>query len=226
MFMEKFPDVNTLANASLGDVLRIWSGLGYNRRAKHLHAAAKIITREYEGKFPHDFLELQKLPGIGRSTAAAVMAFAWNESYPMIDTNVRRILVRCFYKDYFPTDSELFEFAQKMIPPGRGRAWNYAMLDIGATACTARRHAATCPLIDLHGEVDDFVYKKPQTKFKGSKRSYRGKLLKTLAVTARMSRVEAEALFDGTPHDGAAVIDELVREGLLREVKKHIMLPA
>jgi A/G-specific adenine glycosylase len=224
-FIQRFPDVDTLARAPLSDVLRLWSGLGYNRRAKYLHSAAKAVASEYGGVFPRDFTLLQKLPGIGRSTAAAIMAFAWNEPYPMIDTNLRRILVRTFFEGRIPSDAILFDFAQAMIPSGRGRAWNYAMLDLGAMVCTARRHSAACPMFDFHGDVDDFVYKKPQSKFKGSKRSYRGALLKALVAEGSMTRKNAERFFAGTPFVGKTAIDELLREGILSLRNKKITLP-
>lgn len=224
-FITRFPDVYALARAPLSDVLRLWSGLGYNRRAKYLHQAAKAVVREHEGKFPRDFLLLQTLPGIGRSTAAAIMSFAWNESYPMIDTNLRRILVRAFFSGKIPSDKELFDFAKKMIPRGRGRAWNYAMLDLGAMVCTARRHSVDCPMFDFHGDVDDFIYKKPQAKFKGSKRSYRGALLKVLVKAKTLSLREAESIFAGSPYDGKVAVQELVSEGMLCLQNKTITLP-
>lgn len=223
-FVHRFPDVATLAAAPLADVLRLWSGLGYNRRAKYLHQAAKAVAMKHNGKFPRDFKLLQELPGIGASTAAAIMAFAWNEPFPMIDTNLRRILVRSFFNGKIVDDKVLFAFAKEMIPEGRGRAWNYAMLDLGALVCTARHHSDLCPMFDFHGEVGDFVYKKPQSKFKGSKRSYRGALLKELVGKGSLSRAQAEQFFVDTPYDGKAAIDELISEGILKEKKNKITL--
>lgn len=223
-FLQRFPDVEALANAPLSAVLTLWSGLGYNRRAKYLHQAAQEVVHAYGGNFPRDFSALQKLPGIGRSTAGAIMAFAWNEPYPMIDTNLRRILVRTFYDGKIPSDAVLFDFAQSMIPEGRGRAWNYAMLDLGALVCTARRHSDECPMFDFHGDVTDFVYKKAPSKFKGSKRSYRGALLKLLVQKGTCRRVDAEKLFVGTPYDGKAVVNELIAEGIIKEAHKKITL--
>ncbi len=223
-FIERFPDVHTLATAPLSSVLVLWSGLGYNRRAKYLHLAARAVVDEHGGIFPRDFNALQRLPGIGASTAAAIMAFAWNDPYPMIDTNLRRILVRAFFDGRIPSDRELFAFATSMIPKGRGRAWNYAMLDLGAMVCTARRHSPACPMFDFHGEVEDFVYKKPQSKFKGSKRSYRGALLKMLVRDHTCSRARAEAVFHDTPYSGKEAVDELIREGILIAKNKKITL--
>ncbi len=180
-FLKKFPNVKALASAPLGDVLRVWSGLGYNRRAKYLHECAKKVVSEYGGKFPRTFSELTTLPGIGMSTAGALLAFSFGEDTPMIDTNIRRILVRVFFKR-IPTDKALYDFASALIPKRKGRAWNYAMLDLGATLCGARNHSALCPLTPLHGKVGDFVYKKPQKKFAGSDRFYRGRILARLTL--------------------------------------------
>ena len=95
-FIKRFPTAKKLAASSLGDVLRLWSGLGYNRRAKYLHQCAKQVTLQYHGKFPCTYNELITLPGIGRSTAGALLAFAFGQDTPMIDTNIRRVLVRVF----------------------------------------------------------------------------------------------------------------------------------
>ena len=182
-FLKKFPNVRALARAPLGDVLRTWSGLGYNRRAKYLHECAKMVVREHGGELPNDFEKLKKLPGIGLSTAGALRAFAFAKDEPMIDTNIRRILTRTFFNQRSgknTRDKELYLFAKSLIPKGKGRAWNYAMLDLGATFCTARNHSEKCPLIKLHGEVSDFYNKKPQKKFAGSRRFYRGRILKFL----------------------------------------------
>ena len=140
LFLKQFPNVQTLANAPLGEVLRAWSGLGYNRRAKYLQLCAKKVVEVYGGKFPKTYEELIALPGIGMSTAGALLAFAYNEDTPMIDTNIRRILTRVFFKSKKVNDKALYAFATTLIPKGQGRMWNYAMLDLGATLCTARNH--------------------------------------------------------------------------------------
>jgi A/G-specific adenine glycosylase len=234
-FVKKFPTVQKLARASLGDVLRVWSGLGYNRRAKYLHECAKRVVGEYAGKFPDDIPTLMTLPGIGISTSAALSAFAFLHDEPMIDTNIRRILCRVFFAPKMsrsdldieyptPTDKELYVFAKMLIPTGRGRDWNYAMLDLGATLCTARNHSHECPLEKLHGEVEDFVYKKPQKKFAHSDRYYRGRILATLVVEkstkAKLGRaltIDAEKL--------GLLVAKLVSEKLIVMRGQTISIP-
>ncbi len=237
-FLKKFPTVKVLAQAPLGEVLRLWSGLGYNRRAKYLHECAKKVVTLHGGKFPKTYEELILLPGIGMSTAGALLAFAYDNETPMIDTNIRRILTRVFFQknlsrfnldkfraQHVPNDKELYEFAQTLIPKGKGRAWNYAMLDVGATLCTARHHSDECPFMKLHGKVGDFVYKKPQKKFKDSRRYFRGQILKHLSVQGSL-RVASLALLLGKTHEEIlAILEDLKKEHLVVLRGSRVMLP-
>jgi len=233
-FIRAFPNVRTLANASLGDVLRLWSGLGYNRRAKYLHECAKEVSTQYGGKFPTDIPTLMTLPGIGISTSAALVAFAHGADEPMIDTNIRRVLSRVFFPlnmsrlslDMSPrSDRELFQFAKSLIPKGMGREWNYAMLDIAATQCTARNHRDECPLQDLHGKVGDFVYKKPQKKFAQSDRYYRGRVLAHLAKK-KMNIRQLESVLDLKTKDLRVLLRKLQAEGLVEVRGQNLQLPS
>ncbi len=234
-FLKKFPRVEKLATAPLGEVLKVWSGLGYNRRAKFLHNCAKEVVAKHGGKFPDTFDELVKLPGIGISTAGALLAFSFREDVPMIDTNIRRILVRVFFRPQCQgvaltlraSDKELYAFASSIIPKGKGRAWNYAMLDLGASLCTARNHAnhdshdPECPLNKLHGKVDDFVYKKPQKKFAGSDRFYRGKLLRAL-TESKVSVQSVPRLLELPKAKATKIVEKLITEKLV--VRKGVLL--
>jgi A/G-specific adenine glycosylase len=226
-FLERFPDVMALASAPLGDVLRVWSGLGYNRRARYLHECAKKVLADYGGKFPDDADLLRKLPGIGISTSAAVRAFAFDEDEPMIDTNIRRILARVFFANQkIPSDKELFLFGQSLIPKGKGRMWNYAMLDLGATLCTARHHSDDCPMKELHGLVEDFQYKKPQKPFKHSRRFYRGQIMKLLKeAPAGLAQKELVHGLARSPYDIESIILDLKKEGLVVIRRSRVLLP-
>lgn len=227
LFIETYPRIKNLADAPLGDVLKLWSGLGYNRRAKFLHQCARVVVAHHGGKFPHSYEELVSLPGIGRSTAGALLAFAFGEDTPMIDTNIRRILVRTFFQGVkIPSDRELYDFAVSIIPKGKGRAWNYAMLDLGATLCTARNHSSLCPLMSLHGEVGDFVYKAPQKKFAGSARSYRGKVLALLSKQGEVSARTLKKILSEYKGDGAILLSALLAEGLIVKEKASYKLPS
>lgn len=231
LFLKQFPNVQALASAPLGEVLRSWSGLGYNRRAKYLHECAKIVTREHKGKFPKTYEELILLPGVGMSTAGALLAFAFRKETPMIDTNIRRILIRVFFPHCqgvaltMPSDKELYVFAAGLIPEGKGRMWNYAMLDLGASLCSARGHTDDCPLTPLHGRVGDFVYKKPQKKFAGSDRFYRGRILAQLAAgSASSKQLQSELMLDDTALQ--VILTKLIIEGLVVEIKSRYSLPS
>lgn len=234
-FIKKFPGVGILARAPLADVLRVWSGLGYNRRAKYLHECAKMVVLEHGGKFPSDMDTLRKLPGIGLSTAGALMAFAWSKDEPMIDTNIRRILTRVFFpkKRSRPglgmersSDGDLYEFAKTIIPRGEGREWNYAMLDLGATVCTARNHSELCPLGSLHGRVGDFSWRIPQKKFSGSSRFYRGKIMRYLSEHSSGTAREMKGLVPGGEREITLALHALAKEKLIAKKGARYALPS
>lgn len=149
-FVALYPDVASLARASVADVVRAWKGLGYNSRAVRLRAAAVAVAERYGGKLPTDVDALRSLPGIGPYTAAAIRAFAFDIDDAAIDTNVRRIVHRLIFGMEFPpaaTPRELDERAGALVPHGRAHDWNSAMMDLGATICTARAPlCAGCPL--------------------------------------------------------------------------------
>jgi A/G-specific adenine glycosylase len=224
-FMQRFPTARTLAEAPLGDVLRLWSGLGYNRRAKYLHVCAKEI-KERGGAFPKTMEELVGLPGVGRSTAAGVMAFSWNLPEPMIDTNLRRVLHRVFFPRSKMSDKELYAFAKSIIPKGKGREWNYAMLDLAATKCTARNHADDCPIREMHGVVKEISKLKRQTRFVDTDRYARGRILETLRNTQTSATLAT--LTRGAERDKKktiALLEKLVHEGLVAKKNGRYELP-
>ena len=141
-FVERFPNVVALANASTADVLREWKGLGYNSRAVRLKAIAQTVCNLLGGTVPRDRAGLLALPGVGAYTASAVRAFAFDEDDLATDTNVRRILHRALYGLEHPPKAnprELDAAGSALIPSGRGHDWNSALMDLGATVCTARR---------------------------------------------------------------------------------------
>jgi len=132
-FIKKFPTLTVLSNASLGEVLRTWSGLGYNRRARYLKEMAKIVAKKYKGKIPQEEKLLLTLPCIGRATAAAVRAFAWNLPSLYLDTNVRSV----FLHEFFPRrrkvdDTEIEKLLVLTCDMKNPRDWYYALLDYGA----------------------------------------------------------------------------------------------
>jgi len=152
-FLERFPDVATLAAAPMEEVMALWSGLGYYARARNLHRAARVVMEEHGGHFPATKAPLAGLPGIGRSTAAAIAAFANNERAAILDGNVKRVLCRVFGIEGSPNEraveERLWALAESLLPENAGDIGPYiqAQMDLGATVCTRTRPAcATCPL--------------------------------------------------------------------------------
>ncbi|MCM8596349.1 A/G-specific adenine glycosylase [Accumulibacter sp.] len=153
-FIERFPDLETLAAAPLEGVLEAWAGLGYYARARNLHRCAQLLLVHREGKFPADPLDSAALPGIGRSTAAAISIFAFGRRAAILDGNVRRVLVRCFAREGTgtsrgPGTRELWALAEALLPVDDVAAYTQGMMDLGATICTRRRpRCGVCPLSD------------------------------------------------------------------------------
>ncbi|MDQ6929720.1 MAG: A/G-specific adenine glycosylase [Candidatus Eremiobacteraeota bacterium] len=149
-FIERFADFKTLAQASTADVLRQWKGLGYNSRAIRLQGIARIVERDFAGKMPMHAEQLLAMPGIGPYTAAALRAFAFEEDDLALDTNIRRVMRRVLYGLAFEAGrSERTLEAQSLAltPSGRAHDWNSALMDLGATVCTARApQCSLCPL--------------------------------------------------------------------------------
>lgn len=153
-FMAKFPDVSALANAEIDEVLHLWSGLGYYARARNLHQAAIRIRDEFSGRFPENFEQILPLPGIGRSTAGAILALAYEQPYAILDGNVKRVLARYFAIDGWPGKSsvqnELWGLAEALKPKKAIRAYTQGMMDLGATLC--RRNKPECDVCPLQSE--------------------------------------------------------------------------
>ena len=170
-FMESFPDSAALADASQDDVLHHWSGLGYYARARNLHKAAAIVRDQFGGQFPCDFDSVVALPGIGRSTAGAILSLALGQSHAILDGNVKRVLARYFGIEGWPGKQaiakELWRLAEENTPQESITIYNQAMMDLGATVCVrSNPHCASCPLsaackaLELD-RVNEFPGRKP-----------------------------------------------------------------
>ena len=167
-FLNRFPDVNALASAPEDAVLALWAGLGYYTRARNLHKAAKMVVAQHGGQFPNSAQELATLPGVGRSTAAAIAAFCYGERVPILDANVRRVLTRflAFDGDVSKPANEraLWALAADKVPDAEGDmpAYTQGLMDLGASICRTRAPSClVCPLESacaarLTGEIDRF----------------------------------------------------------------------
>ncbi|WP_288062673.1 A/G-specific adenine glycosylase [Rodentibacter caecimuris] len=150
-FIKTFPNLTALANASQDEVLHLWTGLGYYARARNLHKAAQKIRDEFNGVFPTDFEQVWALPGIGRSTAGAILSSVLDQPYPILDGNVKRVLSRYFAVNGWPgekkVENHLWHLTEQVTPTARVADFNQAMMDIGAMVCTRTKPKCDlCPM--------------------------------------------------------------------------------
>jgi A/G-specific adenine glycosylase len=157
-FLQRYPNISTLAAAPLDDVLAQWSGLGYYSRGRNLHKAARLIVEDHAGRFPDKIDAIQRLPGVGRSTAAAIAVFAFGKRYAILDGNVKRVLSRCFgmagYAGLKRNEQRLWQKAEGLLPDAAEmrinnhvEVYTQALMDLGATVCTrAQPKCGVCPL--------------------------------------------------------------------------------
>lgn len=200
-FIAAFPDEKSLVHATLADVLRLWNGLGYNRRAKFLHEAVKQIVTT--GHFPDNEQDLLRLPGVGKNTAGAIMAYAFNKPSYFIETNVRTVYIHHFFQDQDTVDDkEIMELLKQTVPTGNDevRAFYWALMDYGAWL---KRAGA--------GRITRSKQYKKQSPLAGSVREVRGQIVRVLAAndmteTLLRQELEADERFEtaltGLLHDG------------------------
>lgn len=153
-WMERFPTLQSLADADLQEVLNLWEGLGYYTRARNLHQAARIVVAEHQGELPHTVQDLKKLPGIGRYTAGAIASLAFGQDAAALDGNIRRVLSRVFNVEAVDrssaADQQLWSFVEANLPAGHAGEYNQALMDLGALICSPRNpDCPNCPLNDI-----------------------------------------------------------------------------
>ncbi|WP_417614307.1 A/G-specific adenine glycosylase [Oceanisphaera sp.] len=169
-FMARFPDVVSLANAESDEVLHLWTGLGYYARARNLHKAAQVIRDHYQGHFPEQFEEVLGLPGIGRSTAGAVLSLSLGQHHGILDGNVKRVLARWQAQVGWPgkkdVEHALWQLVEQLTPSQGVTQYNQAMMDLGATICT--RSKPKCELCPVQADCQALALGTP-TAFPHSK---------------------------------------------------------
>ncbi len=214
-FLKLFPTVDALAQAPLGAVIIAWQGLGYNRRARMLHQCARAIMSHYGGKFPTTSSELMELPGIGRYTAGAVLAFAFNTATPFIETNIRSAYLHYFFKRKTATsDAEILLRIVQTLDHKRSREWYYALMDYGASI---KKTFGNPNRQSKH-------YTK-QSRFRGSDREIRGTILRLLAHGEHTKIAIHKALaFESVRIDEQLGV--LVREAMIVKSKNQFILPS
>lgn len=210
-FIAKFPTIRALSKASLGDVLGAWSGLGYNRRAKFLHAAAQKVTEDFGGELPDTLDTLVSLPGIGKNTAGAIMAYAFNRPAVFIETNVRTVFIHHFFGDRSDVDDkEILPLVEQACDLEHPREWYWALMDYGT-------HLKQT----LGNNISQSKHYTRQSKFEGSRRQIRGRILKLLI----QGSIEAPELLALEPDERTlSVVEDLKREGFVEEIGGQLRL--
>lgn len=234
-WLKRFPTVEDLAKAPVADVLQYWSGLGYNRRALNLKRAAEKIVTEHNGKFPKDEMTLLALPGIGAYTSRAILCFAFDKQVAVVDTNVKKIILTQILKQQYPkqelplfvslndapkkteeykplSEKEFQEIAEQLLPHGHAYDWNQALMDYAS-----------------HVLKKEKIPIPKQSKFEGSRRQSRGKLLKLLLEKKSVARDEIGPAIkkDYSGNDTAwlqKLLDELQNEGFIEIKNEYILL--
>ena len=150
-FLKSFPTVRHLAKTDLSNVLKVWEGLGYYSRARNLHRASQIVLDRFRGVIPNDLKDLLRLPGIGRSTAGAILSFAFHKNAPILDGNVKRVISRLFAVSDKPAatkaDDLLWRISESLVPKGYSNPFNQALMDLGSMVCTVKEPGCEhCPL--------------------------------------------------------------------------------
>lgn len=231
-FLERFPDASTVASGPVSDVIEMWDGLGYNRRAVMLHRCAVHIVEQHGGDVPADIEGLLALPGIGPYTARAVLAFAFELDVGVLDTNIGRILARWSGETLSPTEAQ--QRADMLVPAGGGWAWNQALLDFAALLC-AKRHPScvTCPARDCcswRGVGDDPAVgsasvSNGQSTFIGSDRQGRGRLVAALRTGPVAVRRAGEVMgWTGDAERVERVIAGLIDDSLIERIGLELYL--
>ena len=210
-FLKQFPTVKRLAYAPQAAVLKEWQGLGYNRRALYVKRAAAQVVKNYKGAFPKNPHELEKLPGVGHYTARAMCAFAWDMPEVFIETNIRRVYIHFFFAHKKKViDAEILECIQKTLPPEHIREWYWALMDYGAGE-----------LKNISNPNRKSIRYVRQSKFEGSRRFARAKLLDLILLESRLTLKKTQALFERDPllamHNPKEILEALARDGFIKK---------
>lgn len=211
-FLRTFPDISSLAAAPLRDVLAVWSGLGYNRRALALKRAAERITQEFGGRVPSDAEVLATLPGIGRATASAIRAFAFNKPVVFVETNIRTVFIHFFFRSRKTvSDNEILALVEQALDAKNPCEWYYALMDYGAMI---KKTAGNAGQRSAH-------YAK-QLKFEGSNRQLRGAVLKAVTGSRAMTEREIAKKVGEDAEKVRAVLCQLEKEGFITQRQRRV----
>lgn len=210
-FIREFDNIATLSQQPLSKVLKVWSGLGYNRRAKFLWQSAQIIQKQYGGTVPSEPEQLEKLPGIGKNTAAAVCVYCFNTPHVFIETNIRTVYLHHFFKNETGvSDKQLMPLIQKTINIDSPRQWFWALMDYGAYIKQEHKNPSR----------RSYHYTK-QSKFEGSRRQLRANVIKSLLSRPMMYK-QIQSLYPDVRLQG--VLEDLAQEGFIQKQSNKFSL--
>lgn len=211
-FIERFPDIQALAAATLGEVLALWSGLGYNRRAKFLHDAATMVIVEYDGSFPETLEQLVRLPGVGPNTAGAILAYAFNQPSVFIETNVRTVYFTHFFEGADSvTDAQLRDMVSATLDREHPREFYQALMDYGSWL---KRQGG--------GRLTQSRHYKKQAPLKGSVREVRGQIIRRL-TKGDLLEISLSEGYDGDARFEPALAG-LIGDGLVQRTGEYLHL--
>jgi len=212
-FIKQFPTVSSLATASTGEILRVWKGMGYNRRALYIQKTAQKIVADFHGVFPQSEQQLTTLPGLGKYTARAVLVFAYKKDIAMVDTNIRQIITHFFFQDVLQSEKGIQEVADELVPKGKSWEWHQALMDYGALKLERN---------------DKKAVKKKSKPFKETNRYFRGRVLDTLREKSYTEEMLVHSLCKAYGKDKVfyiGLLEKLQAEGLVEKKKNIWKLP-
>lgn len=243
-FLERFPSIKHLAKANTSDVIKMWQGLGYNRRALNLHKAVQQVVDEHSSIFPSDEKSLLALPGVGLYTARALQAFSFRKDVSVVDVNIERVISRITKKMKSPSDmlpmNDVHMINEAILPKGRSEQWHEALMDLGATICKKNPKCDICPLQKncasyptLSKQKVTATPKKSNEKqhFGSPKRIWRGRVLKHISSTERTTAKDILNAIKSYSTDSKefkvfidVVITDLTKDGFIVKSGRSISL--
>jgi A/G-specific adenine glycosylase len=227
-FIKRFPNFRALARAKTSDVLSVWQGLGYNRRAMFLKRSAEMVVMQYADNLPCDRASLEQLPGVGRGTSGSLMAFAFNKPEVFIETNVRRVFIHFFFpKRRKVTDAELERYIKRSMDKKNPREWYWALMDYGSAMSVAGGVAtAGSRVVSRANPNRRSAHYKKQSAFVGSDRELRGKIMRS-TLSGKRNRISAKELLKElavSRERFIGIIENLTKEGFIVKKGNYICI--
>lgn len=213
-FISEVPTIKDLATSSFQKILQLWQGLGYNRRARYLHESAQIIEKKHKGIIPSDITILQKLPGLGLSTASAILVFSYNQPLIFIETNIRRVYIHSFFHDSKKVDDkDILPIVKETLDGKNSREWYYALMDYGAKLGKNK----------LNPNTKSVHYTK-QSRFEGSVRQIRGQIVRTVLTNPDIAINKLKLKIGSDENKLQQAVKQLEKENIITKSNNHLRI--